>query len=78
MSKPHEVPALFIADRATITFAAEKSGKISVTYQNWDDKRVVLEDRVFVVSWSAQGVEGRIVDRGVMEKGAGTAGHGKY
>jgi hypothetical protein len=69
MTKSTEVPALLIADRATITFAAEKSGKISVTYQNWDDKRVVLEDQVFVVSWSAQGVEGRIVPRGSREKG---------
>ena len=32
-------------DAATLTFYADKTGKIAVAYQNWDDKRVVLEGR---------------------------------
>jgi hypothetical protein len=51
MSKLDKVPALLIADRATITFAAEKDGRITVTYANWDDKRVALPGEVFEVSW---------------------------
>ena len=34
---------------ATLTFYADKMGKIAVAYQGWDEKRVVLEGQVFEV-----------------------------
>ena len=38
---------------------ASKDGKVSVSYQNWEASKVVLEGEVFEVSWGPQGVEGR-------------------
>ena len=48
---------------ATLTFYADKSGKISVAYQGWEANRVVLEGQVFELRWGQQGVEARILDR---------------
>jgi hypothetical protein len=34
-----------------------------VSYQNWDASKVVLEGKVFEVSWGPQGVEDRILPK---------------
>jgi hypothetical protein len=62
--KTPPIPPLFKADLATLVFSATKDGKMSVSYQGWDDHRVVLKRQQFVVTWGSQGVEGRIVEGG--------------
>lgn len=61
--KATESPALFRADRQSVTFAAQKDGKVRVTCASWDDHKVVLEGEAFEVRWGPQGVEGRVVTR---------------
>ena len=39
---PVEIPPLFKADSATLSFYAAKDGKISVSYQGWDQSKTVL------------------------------------
>jgi hypothetical protein len=34
---------LFKADSATLSFYATKDGKVSVSYQGWDQNKVVLD-----------------------------------
>jgi hypothetical protein len=34
---------LFKADSATLSFYATKDGKVSVSYQGWDQSKVVLD-----------------------------------
>jgi hypothetical protein len=46
-----QIPPLFKADSATLSFYASKDGKISVSFSGWDANRVVLEDQVFELSW---------------------------
>ena len=38
----HETAPLFKADNATLSFYATKDGKISVSYQGWDQSKTVL------------------------------------
>ena len=57
-----EIAPLFKADNATLSFYATKDGKISVSYQGWDQSKTVLEGQQFVISWGPQGVEARIID----------------
>ena len=42
MPQKPEIPPLLKADKATLTFYADKTGKISVAYQGWEANRVVL------------------------------------
>jgi hypothetical protein len=70
MPKPPSIAPLFKADSATLTFYASKDGKVSVSFQGWDDKKAVLDGEVFEVSWGPQGVEGRILPkRGARREG---------
>jgi hypothetical protein len=39
----HETAPLFKADSATLSFYATKDGKITVSYQGWDQSKVVLD-----------------------------------
>ena len=39
----YESAPLFKADNATLSFYATKDGKISVSYQGWDQSKTVLE-----------------------------------
>jgi hypothetical protein len=39
----HETAPLFKADNATFSFYATKDGRITVTYQGWDQSKVVLD-----------------------------------
>ena len=48
MPQKPEIPPLLKADKATLTFYADKMGKISVAYQGWDGNRVVLGSQVFL------------------------------
>src|SRR6516225_1324520 len=54
---------LFKADNATLSFYATKEGKISVSYQGWDQSKIVLAGQQFVVTWGQGHVEARIVER---------------
>jgi hypothetical protein len=56
------IAPLFKADNATLSFYATKDGKISVSYQGWDQSKVVLDGQHFVIKCGPQGVEGGIVD----------------
>jgi hypothetical protein len=62
--KTPPIPPLFKADKATLAFSATKDGKVTVTYQGWEDHKVVLKGQRFVVTCGPQGVEGRIVEGG--------------
>jgi hypothetical protein len=42
-SRASEIAALFKADNATLSFYATKDGRITVTYQGWDQSKVVLD-----------------------------------
>ena len=57
-----EIAPLFKADNATLSFYATKDGKISVSYQGWDQSKTVLEGQQFVIKWWPQGVDARIID----------------
>ena len=56
-----EIPPLFEADSAALTFYATKDGEISISYPGWDDKKAVLPGQVFEIRWGPQGVEGAAV-----------------
>lgn len=43
--------ALFKADRATVVFDAQKNGTLRVTYQGWDDAKVILPGERFELVW---------------------------
>jgi hypothetical protein len=58
-----EIAPLFKADSATLSFYATKEGKISVSYQGWDQSKTVLAGQQFVVTWGQGHVEARIVER---------------
>src|SRR6516165_1773666 len=58
----YESAPLFKADNATLSFYATKDGKISVSYQGWDQSKTVLEGQQFVIKWWPQGVDARIID----------------
>jgi len=62
-SLKEETAPLFKADSATLSFYATKDGKISVSYQGWDQSKTVLAGQQFVVTWSQGQVEARIVER---------------
>ena len=64
-SKTPQISPLFKAEKPTLTFYASKDGKVSVSYQNWESNKVVLEGEVFEVSWGPQGVEARILPKRV-------------
>ena len=38
-----DIAPLFKADSATLSFYATKDGRITVTYQGWDQSKVVLD-----------------------------------
>jgi hypothetical protein len=38
-----DIAPLFKADSATLSFYATKDGKITVSYQGWDQSKVVLD-----------------------------------
>jgi hypothetical protein len=38
-----DIPPLFKADSATLSFYATKDGRITVAYQGWDQSKVVLD-----------------------------------
>ena len=54
-TKAHETAPLFKADSATLSFYATKDGKISVSYQGWDQSKTVLAGQRL---WS-RGARGR-------------------
>ena len=60
MTKPAETSPLFKADSTTLSFYADKTGKLSVSFQGCSDRKVVLPGEVFEVRWGEQGCEGRI------------------
>lgn len=57
---------LFRCDSATLTFAAQKDGKIRVTGHCIPDYLSVAPGHAFEVRWGPQGVEGRVVARNVV------------
>jgi hypothetical protein len=65
VAKTPPIPPLFKADTATLAFSASKDGKVTVTYQGWDDRKVVLE---------GQGVRGEL---GVTGGGGAHCGGGQ-
>jgi hypothetical protein len=58
MPKPSPI---LIADKCTLTFSAEASGKIRVTYQSWEDAKAVLPGQHIEIRRGPQGVEMRIL-----------------
>jgi hypothetical protein len=69
MTKPHETSPLFKADSATLSFYSSKDGKLSVSFQGYSDRKVVLPGEVFEVRWGEQGCEGRIRPGGAASRG---------
>ena len=58
----YESAPLFKADNATLSFYSTKDGKISVSYQGWDQSKTVLAGQTVCAELGAAGVEGRIID----------------
>ena len=56
------IPPLLKADRVTLAVEATKDGKLRVTYQGWDDAKVVLPGQRFELVCGDQGVEARILE----------------
>jgi len=59
---PVEIPPLFKADNATLSFYSTKDGKISVTIRAGTRARLCLRGKQFVLNWGPQGVKARIND----------------
>ena len=59
-----QIAPILTAEKATLTFSAEKNGKVRVTYQGWTDQQVVPFGSQLIVTWGMQGVEVRIVEGG--------------
>ena len=58
----YESAPLFKADNATLSFYSTKDGKISVSYQGWDQSKTVLAGKQFVLNWGPQRLAARIND----------------
>ena len=61
--KQPDIPPLFKVDGSVTLSFYRKDGKISVSFQGWDNPKVMLEGQVFELCDGPQGVEGRIMKR---------------
>src|SRR6516162_4486630 len=59
---PVEIPPLFKADNATLSFYSTKDGKISVTIRAGTRARLCLRCKQFVLNWGPQRLAARIND----------------